>query len=393
MSNDVSPDWLRATLGAVATVKARIGWRGLSAEEYTLSGPFLIAGKHIRAGVINWGRCDHLSQFRYDQSPEIQIENGDVIFSKDGSIGNPALISELPGPATINGTMMLVRAHREHLCPGYLYQVVLGHEFARMILEKVSGSSIPHIFQRDIIHFPIFLPPLDEQRRIAEVLRSVDEAIAANEAVGLQTRATYQAVLAELIGENAEHWQSVRLGELATFVNGRGFKPHEWGDDGLPIIRIQNLNGGTDFNHYSGDFNPKILVEPGDLLFAWSGSRGTSFGPHIWRGPQGLLNYHTWKVVPKASEDRDYLYFALQHLTRKIEDEAHGASALVHMQKAYVVDYEVELPPPDERSEIAATLTDLLEAANRADHLHREAVAMKAHLLGDLLSGRVRVPA
>lgn len=393
MSIEVPLGWSRATLGSVCTVKARIGWRGLSANEYTSSGPFLIAGKHISAGVIDWDCCDHLSQFRYDQSPEIQLEKGDVVFSKDGSIGNPALIPELPGSATINGTMMLVRARREDLDPSYLYQVVCGSEFARMIREKVSGSSIPHIFQRDIVHFPVVLPPLDEQRRIADVLQSVDDAIAVNEAVATQARRAYQAALAELVGANDDHWETVRLGQMATFVNGRGFKPHEWADAGLPIIRIQNLNGRTDFNFYTGDFNPKILVEPGDLLFAWSGSRGTSFGPHIWRGPKGVLNYHTWKVVPNAPQDRDYLYFALRHLTKKIEDEAHGASALVHMQKAYVVDYEIELPPPKERDAIATTLTDLLEAANHADRVLGEVRAMKCHLLTDLLSGRVRVPA
>jgi type I restriction enzyme S subunit len=261
------------------------------------------------------------------------------------------------------------------------------------LVAAAGGSTFKELSRGTAKLLPILLPPLDEQKRIAEVLRSVDEAIGANEAVAVQARRTYQAALTELVGKGLDHWETVCLGQIATFVNGRGFKPHEWGDKGFPIIRIQNLNGGTDFNYFSGDFNPKILVRPGDLLFAWSGSRGTSFGPHIWRGPEGVLNYHTWKVVPVAPEDRDYLYFALRHLTKKIEDEAHGASALVHMQKAYVVDYEIQLPPPDERIAIAATLIDLQEAANHADRVYREARAVKGDLMADLLSGHTRVPA
>lgn len=75
-------------------------------------------------------------------------------------------------------------------------------------------------------------------------------------------------------------------------INGRGFKAFEWNTTGLPIIRIQNLNGSDDFNSYSGRFDPKIKVDPGQLLFAWSGSSETSFGPHIWNGLKDLLTRH-----------------------------------------------------------------------------------------------------
>lgn len=312
---------------------------------------------------------------------------GTVLMTSRATIGFAA-INDVP-MATNQGFITLRAGHR--LDAEFLLHWLTGQR--NNLVAAAGGSTFKELSRGTAKLLPIDLPPLDEQRRIADVLRSVDEAIATNEVVVAQSRRAYQAALADLVGSENHHWETVRLGELATFVNGRGFKPHEWGDEGFPIIRIQNLNGGTDFNYYSGDFNPKILVRPGDLLFAWSGSRGTSFGPHIWHGAEGVLNYHTWNVVPKVPEDREYLYFALRHLTKKIEDEAHGASALVHMQKAYVVDYEIELPPPEERRAIAATLSDLLEAANQADRVHEEVMTTKGHLLGDLLSGRVRVPA
>lgn len=328
-----------------------------------------------------------------------KFQQGDTLFARitpcaeNGKLG---FVSDVAGgPIAQGSTEFIVMGPRDGVTLPEYVRWLSGWNYVRDhaigLMEGTSGRQRIPVWAFDEIE--VGVPPLDEQRRIAEVLRSVDEAIAANEAVAVQARAAYQAALAELVGKGGDHWKTTSLGELATFVNGRGFKPHEWNDEGLPIIRIQNLNGGADFNYYNGEFNPKILVQPGDLLFAWSGSRGTSFGPHVWRGPQGVLNYHTWKVVPKEPKDRDYLYFALRHLTKKIEDEAHGASALVHMQKAYVVDYEIELPSPEERRTIATVLTDLLEAANHANRVHGEAMVMKGHLLGDLLSGRVRVPA
>lgn len=315
---------------------------------------------------------------------EALVPTGGIVVGRKGTAGS---VTVSPGPFWPIDTTYFVKARQAvdwHWLAATLHHARLN--------ELNEATGVPGLNRDKAYGQPVLLPPLDEQRRIAEVLGSVDGAIAANEAVAVQARRTYQAALTELVGSSLDHWKTVCLGQIATFVNGRGFKPHEWGDEGYPIIRIQNLNGGTDFNYYSGDFNPKILVRPGDLLFAWSGSRGTSFGPHIWRGPEGVLNYHTWKVVPATPEDRDYLYFALRYLTKKIEDEAHGASALVHMQKAYVVDYEIQLPPPEERSAIAATLIDLQDAANNADRVYREARAMKSQLLLNLLSGRVRVP-
>lgn len=190
-----------------------------------------------------------------------------------------------------------------------------------------------------------------------------------------------------------KHWASRGLGELAEFVNGRGFKPHEWSDSGLPIIRIQNLNGSSAFNYFSGTYDPKIEVNSGDLLFAWSGSRRTSFGPHFWYGGKAVLNYHTWKVVPASKEiDKRFLYATLKLLTARIEDEAHGAAALVHTQKKRIVTYSIWLPPIPEQCKIAAILSTWDRAIELTEKLIAAKQQRKAALMQQLLSGKVRLP-
>ena len=114
---------------------------------------------------------------RYDESPEIALKSGDVIFSKDGSLGNPALIRELPDKATINGTMMLVRLH-DKVTPNFFYQVLNSDSFLRLLHVLKSGSSIPHIFQRDMENFKFKIPQsLKEQNQISSFLEVVDEKI------------------------------------------------------------------------------------------------------------------------------------------------------------------------------------------------------------------------
>jgi type I restriction enzyme S subunit len=262
-----------------------------------------------------------------------------------------------------------------------------------LLTAAAGGSTFKELSRGTAKLLPIPLPPRDEQRRIAEVLRSVDDVLQAADGARHAANSVFRASLDEMLDGDASDWPTSRLGQVAEFINGRGFKPHEWESTGLPIIRIQNLNGSTEFNFYSGAYNPKIRVSTGELLFAWSGSRGTSFGPHIWKGPEGLLNYHTWKVVPKSKSDAQFLYFSLLRLTKQIEEEAHGASALVHTQKATIVDYETGWPSREVRMEVASTLSEMEDARSAANVAFEQARALRQHIASDLLSGRVRVPA
>ncbi len=162
------------------------------------------------------------------------------------------------------------------------------------------------------------------------------------------------------IGVIPEDWEVKKIRDVCQLINGRGFKPYEWKSEGLPIIRIQNLNGSQEYNYYQGVYDKKIEVEDGQLLFAWSGSRGTSFGPHIWNGSKGLLNYHTWKVLINENEIvKPFFKIALKNLTKHIEDNAHGASALVHTQKWEMEGFEFAAPINHaEQTAIAETLSN-----------------------------------
>lgn len=187
-------------------------------------------------------------------------------------------------------------------------------------------------------------------------------------------------------------WRARQVRDVCTLINGRGFKPHEWSDSGLPIIRIQNLNGSDIFNYFQGSFDPKIAVENGQLLFAWSGSRGTSFGPHIWRGSSAVLNYHTWKVVPNGSIDSDFFFRALAWLTTFIENNAHGASALVHTQKWEMEGYYLAVPPLGEQRRIAEALRDTDALIGSLERLIAKKLSIKQGMMQHILTGKTRLP-
>ena len=117
------------------------------------------------------------------------------------------------------------------------------------------------------------------------------------------------------------------LGDVATYINGRAFKPDEWEETGLPIIRIQNLtNSSCVCNRTCQKYEDKYLVKEGDLLFAWS----ASLGAHIWHGEDGWLNQHIFKVVPKDNIEKMYLYYYLLYVVDQLYAKTHG-SGMVHI--------------------------------------------------------------
>jgi type I restriction enzyme S subunit len=189
-------------------------------------------------------------------------------------------------------------------------------------------------------------------------------------------------------------WHAPTIRDVCRLINGRGFKPYEWRKAGLPIIRIQNLNGSDDFNYYQGSFDKKIEVEPGQLLFAWSGSRGTSFGPHIWSGPRGVLNYHTWKVdVDRNAIDVTFFLHALRQLTAFIEGKAHGASALVHTQKWEMEGFAFPAPQQlPEQQAIAHALSDIDDLIQSLEQLIAKKRDLKQAAMQQLLTGQTRLP-
>ncbi len=196
------------------------------------------------------------------------------------------------------------------------------------------------------------------------------------------------------VGMIPEDWEVRSIDDVCRLINGRGFKPFEWQKTGLPIIRIQNLNGSDEFNYYTGTYDRKLEVEPGQLLFAWSGSRGTSFGPHIWQGPLGLLNYHTWKVETYDSEvTKEFFHHALRQLTTFIEGKAHGASALVHTQKWEMEAFEFPLPPTKaEQEAIAEALSDTDALIEALEQLLSKKRHVKQGAMQVLLTGKKRLP-
>lgn len=158
------------------------------------------------------------------------------------------------------------------------------------------------------------------------------------------------------LGRVPEHWEIVPLKYEAEFVNGAAFKPEQWSEIGTPIIRIENLNGSLNFNCFDGEMDARYHVEQGDLLFGWSGNRGTSFGPFIWpHAGRHYLNQHIFRIC-NFKFDKAWFYWSLKAVTAHVEDQAHGIIGMVHITKGDLGAIKIATPALAEQQAISAHL-------------------------------------
>ena len=187
----------------VSTLKGRIGWQGLKQTEFTTNEdePFLITGMNFKDGAIRWNEVYHISHARYEMAKDIQLKTGDVLMTKDGTIGKVLYIDTIPSPgkASLNSHLLLFRPIRESYYPWYLYYQLSSQRFEDFIELSKSGTTFFGLSQAAVGNYPMLLPPMEEQVRIATILSDMDAEIAGLEAKLAKIRQLKQGMMQELL--------------------------------------------------------------------------------------------------------------------------------------------------------------------------------------------------
>jgi len=178
---EIPEEWQLSTINQIATVHGRIGWKNLRSNEYVKTGfPMLSVWSLVENspyGIDFAQSVKKLTQFRYDESPEIQLHNDDVLVAKDGDIGRIGFIKKLSEPATVNSHVVIVRTNHKSINPEFLYWFLKSKPFQTYCKAFTSGTTVPLFTQKDLRNFTISLPMLSEQARIASILSGIDALI------------------------------------------------------------------------------------------------------------------------------------------------------------------------------------------------------------------------
>ena len=158
------------------TLHARVGWQALKKDEHQETGDYmLITGTDFQNGKVDYSTCVYVSKERYDMDPYIQVQDGDILITKDGTIGKVAIVEGLPKPATLNAGVFVVRPDGRFNV-GYFSYLFKGPIFADFVEASKTGSTIKHLNQAKLLKYEIPVAQQDKQEEFASIYAQSDKS-------------------------------------------------------------------------------------------------------------------------------------------------------------------------------------------------------------------------
>lgn len=264
---EIPTDWSIGRIKYNFYLKGRIGWQGLKADEFVDNGPFLVTGTDFENGNVNWSKCYHISEERYMEVPEIHVENGDLLVTKDGTVGKVAYINNKPEKVSLNSHLLLIRPNSQLYYNKFLFWVIQSPIFDKYFSLSQNGTIMASLSQEKINNFSFPLPGMETQQCIADYLdrkcSRIDAIIARQQEVIEKLKAYKLSVITEAvtkglnpdvpmkdsgvewIGEIPEHWENRKMISILSMrvVDGPHESPELY-DKGIPYISATAIENG-----------------------------------------------------------------------------------------------------------------------------------------------------
>ena len=403
----IPEDWQLQSVGKHCSVKARIGWQGLRSDEYLTSGEYgLITSTDIVDGMVDWGTCCFVSKVRYSQDPNIIVQENDTLISKDGTIGKVGIVQNIPFPSTLNSGVFVVRPKLDNVYKKYLAFAFKSIYFQDFINRLTAGSTIVHLYQKDIVKFVFPVPPIAEQRAIAEALSDVDGLIAALDKKIAKKRLLKQGAMQQLLtGKKrlpgfTDEWVEITFGDYVDIYRGGSPRPIENyitdNPNGVNWIKIGDVKPN---DKYINKTEERIIpdgvsrsrrVDVGDFIL----SNSMSFGRPYILGIDGCI-HDGWLVIQNYHNtfDKDYLYYLLcsEDVMMQYMRMAAGSS-VKNLNKEKVASLQLCMPTTiKEQQAIATILSDMDKEIADLEAQHDKYRLLKSGMMQKLLSGQIRL--
>ena len=360
-------DWEQRKLSELATMHARIGWQNLRTSEFLDAGDYmLITGTDFEDGKVNYSTCHYVEKERYDQDKNIQIKNGNILITKDGTLGKVAYVEGLSLPATLNAGVFNVEVKDENETDSkYLFQFLKAPFLMDYVSKKATGGTIKHLNQNILVDFPIAMPNKAEQVRIGEYFSNLDNLITLHQKKCEQLTILKKYMLQKMFPQNGsdkpeirfdgftDDWEQRKLGGVCEITMGQSPDGSTYSDTPSDYILVQ---GNADLK--DGWVCPRIwttqktkTAEAGDLIMsvrAPAGAMGkTAYNVVLGRGVAGIKgNEFIFQTLVKMDSDGYWKKLA-------------AGSTFESINSDVVKTAEIKIPQVKEQEEIGAYFSNL----------------------------------
>ena len=288
---------------------------------------------------------DYITEEGLINSSAKLYETDTVLVAMYGATIGAASILKMP--ACTNQACAAFRKS-ERVIPEYLYYFLKSQK-NKFIKDGVGGAQ-PNISAGYLKRVQMELLSIDEQKATVDVLDNAANIIRKRKQEMQLLDDLIKARFVELT--NKEKTVPTRMGDVATYVNGYAFKPTDWKNKGLPIIRIQNLNDSNAlYNYFDGKINEKYRIHKGDVLVSWA----THLEAYIWKGQDAWLNQHIFKVeFNKMEINKVYFVYSTEEALRQAFKNAHGFKpTMEHIKRSDFENAVIQVPSIELQNQFA----------------------------------------
>ena len=352
-------DWKSVKLGDLYEVHNGLSKGG----KYFGSGyPFLTFSTVFNNSFIPDEMTD-LVQSTEAERKNYSVLRGDVFVTRTSETSDElgmscVALKDYP-EATYNGFTKRMRPITNQVLPEYIGYYMRMSSFRSEFQAFSTMTTRASLKNEDLLSLTVKLPPLVVQEKIAQTLLDYDNLIKNN---NKQIKLLEEAVQrlykewfvdlrfpghedVQVIDDLPKGWSEKSMEDIADYLNGFAFKPSDWGEKGMPIIKIKELNEGVtkDTPRNTGEDIPeKYIVVAGDIIFSWS----ATLTAKIWDEEEGLLNQHLFKVTPYEGIARE---FVLQSILKTLDEFRNltTGSTMKHIQRGKLKQVFVKVPTND----------------------------------------------
>ena len=328
----------------VCTLNARIGWQRLTKAEYMSKGDYLlITGTDFtETHEIDYSTCVYVTEERYKQDPKIQLKNGDILITKDGTLGKVAQVKGLEMPATLNGGVFVVRCKDGSLENRFILHYLLSNHFQSVVEQQKTGSTISHLTQTLFSRLMIPLPPLEVQREIVRILDNFTNLTAELTAELTARKNQYEFYRDKLLTYDSKT-KIVPLKDVAEIERGTRVVRSQLTEDGLYPV-FQNALTPMGYNDKANRLGNNTFL----ICAGAAGQIGYS-DVDFWAAD----DCYTFKCCEKL-ENR-YLFHVLKNNQHRIDAQVRRAS-IPRISREAVGNIRIPIPPLDVQNRIVNVL-------------------------------------
>ena len=401
-------EWKEYKLGEVAKLTTGFPFDG---HKYSKEGIRVVRGDNVTIGSLRWDSDkDKRWSENFDRASEFALYDGDIVIGMDGSrVGkNRAQVKQYDLPLLIAQRVACVR-HNELSTQQFLYYHIFSDRFEQYIKAVQTGTSIPHVSLKQIGDFPVFVPSIKTQQKIASILKSLDDKIEVNRKINenleQQAQALFKSWFVDFepfkngefveseLGMIPKGWRVGSLSSIADYVNGlamQKFRPLEE-EKGLPVLKIKELGQGkVDDNSELCSpslIGEKYIINDGDIIFSWSGTLMVK----IWCGGKCGLNQHLFNVVAKEYPKWFAYQWTKHHLDNFIRIAKDKAVTMGHIKRGELDKAKVLLPDSSSMRIVSDIMKPIHLQMISNELESRRLAELRDTLLPKLMSGEMKV--